>query len=191
MNFIEIKDLPVYNLYSKMQNLISEGKIYFPKEMSQICLNTIAEFEDDFILGTGSLWFDWSKSETVVDSEGNVKLVPPKREQPLHEKDFVNLCSQFKNTLFEDVYNELRKKYNIGRVRIMKSNPKTCLTWHTDDTPRIHFPIKTQEGCFMIIDNEVKHLPLKTWWFTNTLIPHTAMNASLEDRIHLVVSVLQ
>jgi hypothetical protein len=73
----------------------------------------------------------------------------------------------------------------------MKSLPKTCLSWHVDDTKRIHYPIKTQEGCFMIIEEEIKHLPQHTWWLTNTLVKHTAMNASLEDRVHLVVTLLE
>jgi hypothetical protein len=72
----------------------------------------------------------------------------------------------------------------------MKSKPKTCLSWHVDTTPRIHFPIKTQDGCFMVIDNEVQHLTKNTWWWTNTVAPHTAFNASKEDRIHLVAVVL-
>ena len=92
--------------------------------------------------------------------------------------------------MFEDLYNVLRKNYNVGRVRLMKSPPKTCLSWHVDDTKRIHYPIVTQEGCFMLIEDEVKHLTQHTWWLTNTLVKHTALNASLEDRIHLVATLL-
>jgi hypothetical protein len=42
----------------------------------------------------------------------------------------------------------------------------------------------------MIIEDEVKHLPANTWWLTNTLVKHTALNASMEDRIHLVASLI-
>lgn len=191
MNFIKLDDLPIYDLYSEMQKLIANKSIQFPESISQICLNTINENSNDVVLGTGSLWYDWEKTKTVVDDFGNKKIVTHKREVPLNETDFKFLCSQFVGTLFEEVYNQLQKKYNIGRVRIMKSKPKTCLTWHVDYSYRVHYPMKTQDGCFMIIENEVMHLPVNTWWYTNTLVPHTAMNGSMEDRIHLVVEVLK
>jgi hypothetical protein len=60
----------------------------------------------------------------------------------------------------------------------MKSEPKTCLSWHVDFSTRIHYPMKTQEGCFMVIADEVCHLTENTWWWTDTVLPHTAFNAS-------------
>jgi hypothetical protein len=42
----------------------------------------------------------------------------------------------------------------------------------------------------MVIEDEVKFLPENTWWKTNTLKPHTAFNASKENRIHLVAVLL-
>ena len=92
--------------------------------------------------------------------------------------------------MFENVYHELEKVYDIGRVRIMKSKSKTCLTWHKDDTPRVHYPIKTQRGCFMVIEDEIMHLEQNKWYWTDTIVKHTAFNSSLEDRIHLVVTIL-
>ena len=73
----------------------------------------------------------------------------------------------------------------------MNSQPKTCLTWHTDNTTRIHYPMKTQDGCFMIIEDEVKHLEKNKWYHTDTRYEHTAMNASRETRMHLVACVLE
>ena len=118
------------------------------------------------------------------------KLVVPKRETPLLETDFTEICTIFKGTVFEEILIELKKQYKVGRVRIMKSLPKTCLTWHIDDTIRIHYPIKTQEGCLMIIEDEVKHLDQDMWWKAYTTVPHTAMNASKDIRVHLVVTIL-
>ena len=42
----------------------------------------------------------------------------------------------------------------------------------------------------MIIEDEVLHLKQNQWYWTNTLPKHTALNASREDRLHLVVVVL-
>jgi hypothetical protein len=118
---------------------------------------------------------------------GDDAIHVPKKKNPLKAVDFTQLCIQFENTIFEDLYNVLCTRYNIGRVRLMKSSPKTCLSWHRDASPRLHFPIKTQEGCFMIINDEVFHIPENTWYIT----PRTAMNAIKEDRIHLVVEILE
>ena len=43
---------------------------------------------------------------------------------------------------------------------------------------------------FMIIEDEVKHLPNNTWWLTDTTHNHTALNGSTKDRIHLVAVLL-
>ena len=72
----------------------------------------------------------------------------------------------------------------------MNSLPKTCLSWHEDQTPRLHYPIKTQSGCFMVIENESKHLKQNQWYWTNTTVPHTAFNGSKQPRLHLIVTVL-
>ena len=113
----------------------------------------------------------------------------PRLQNPRQESDFNTLCSVFKDTLFEDVYKNLDRKYNIGRIRLMKMKPKTCLSWLIDLCARVHFPIKTQDGCIMVIENEVMHMAAGTWWYTNTHNKHTAVNASNQDRIHLVCSV--
>ena len=68
--------------------------------------------------------------------------------------------------------------------------PKSCLTWHTDNTTRIHYPIKTQEGCFMVIADEVKYLETNIWYHTNTLSTHSAFNGSKDERLHLVVNLI-
>ena len=185
--FIKLFDLPVYDLYNELNILLDSKKIeWYNKVDDQICLNSTTDDPDNYLLGRGSLVYDWDKSYTV-----NGELIVPKRSNVLKEEDFVVLCSQFKNTLFEEVYNELNKKYVLGRVRIMKSKPKTCLSWHTDSSPRIHYPMKTQEGCLMVIDDQIQHLTKNTWWWTDTRFSHTAFNSSKEDRTHLVVVVLE
>ena len=63
------------------------------------------------------------------------------------------------------------------------------MSWHGDFTLRLHYPLKTQDGCFMIIEDQMMHIPLNTYVLTNTIKQHTAVNSSLEDRIHLVFSI--
>lgn len=187
MNFIELDNLPVYDLYTEFLKLLDLKKIHWhPDVEDQICLNTTADDPSNCLKGRGSLFLDWDNAKIV---NGQIKVLP--RSVPLKEEDFTTLCTGFKESLFEEVYNQITKKYVVGRIRIMKSLPKTCLTWHVDNTPRIHYPMKTQEGCIMVIENEAKHLEKNKWYFTNTVLPHTAFNGSKDERLHLVVTVLE
>lgn len=188
MNFKILDNLPIYDLMSEFHTLLSSGVIHWSDEIDdQICINTVRGKECDFLFGRGSLYYDWDKK--YLDQ--NKKLVIPERAEKLHESDFSILCRQFKGTLFEEVYTQLSSRYKVGRVRIMNLKPKTCLTWHVDDTPRIHFPMKTQPGCFMVIDNEVKYLEPNTWWYADTLKSHTVFNGSKENRYHLVAAIVE
>lgn len=187
-HFKKIDDLPIIeNLYEYLEGMIDDGRIQIPKN-NQICLNAPPGFEDDYSLGTGSLYLDWVKVDVEkLQTERQI----PKKDKVYEEHDFTNLCTVFKNTPFEEIYNSLKNKYNLGRVRLMISLPKTCLSWHVDSSSRLHYPIKTQEGCFMVIEDEVCHLPKNQWTLTNTVIKHTAFNGSFEKRIHLVASILE
>jgi hypothetical protein len=187
MNFIEIESLPVHNLYTELLRLLTEKKIWWHKDKEdQICLNATEANPDNCLTGRGSLFLDWDNS--VEDDNGN--LIVSKRPVILKEEDFKVLCTGFKDSLFEDVYNKITEKYIVGRIRIMNCKPKTCLSWHNDETPRLHYPMKTQDGCFMVIENESKHLKQNQWYWTNTTVPHTVFNGSTESRMHLVVTIL-
>lgn len=184
-HFEKIEDLPTLDLYKEFR-LMLDKKIISWNGYKQICINSIPGHENDTSLGAGSLYYDWEKANRSADGS----LSAPKKEQSLKESDFTELCSQFKGTMFEEVYNALKSKYTLGRVRVMESTPKTCLTWHVDPSHRIHYPLKTQEGCFMVIEDEVFHIPENEWYFTNTKMRHTAFNGSKESRLHLVAAVL-
>ena len=186
-NFVELSNLPVLDLYKEFNTLIETETIsWHIDKKDQICINTVEDCPDDIHIGRGSLTYDWDSSTT--DENGNIEV--PLRKKLLQENNFVQLATPFKNTLFEEVYNALNKRYHLGRVRIMNSMPKTCLTWHTDATLRVHYPLKTQSGCFMVINDEVKYLEKDKWYWANTRLPHTAVNSSKENRLHLVAVII-
>jgi hypothetical protein len=188
-HFTQLEGLPILDLLGELDRLISNGVLNWDSR-NQMCLNTIPGHEDDYMLGTGSLTHDWDNSRIEVDAAGVERTIVDKFATPRKEWHFTSLCNQFKDTLFEQAYLALSERYKLGRVRLMKSKSKTCLSWHVDDQVRIHYPLKTQVGCFMVIEDEMKHLTQNTWWLTNTLPFHTAFNASKEDRIHLVATVI-
>ena len=187
-NFKILDYLTTYDdLDQQLQSLLDKNTIKWHHNHNQICLNTLEGHDNDYHLGTGSLLFDWNKRNDV---ENMTKIDVPLQENMLKETDLKTLCSQYRGTAFEEIYKELDSYYVLGRVRLMRSLPKSCMSWHLDTSIRIHYPIKTQEGCFMVIDDEVKHLEKNKWWWTNTLLKHTAVNSSKEYRIHLVACIL-
>lgn len=173
-NFHELDDLPIYDdLLEELEQIIPEWQNH-----DQICLTTEVGHENDFLRGIGSL------EHHLVEN----KLSP--RDTILYDENFTVLCNQFRDTKFEDIYLALKSLYpTIGRIRIMSSHGRGCLTWHKDKQRRIHFPIKTSEGCLMIIESEVKHLEQGKWYHTDTLKKHTAINASIFSRVHIVVNI--
>lgn len=185
--FSQVHHLSCYDLYAELVDLLDAGMISW--RGNQICINTLPSHPDSVHTGCGSLWYDWDNSHTEIVN-GISQVVVPERATKLKESDFSVLATPFKGSLFEDIYDEVKAGYIIGRMRVMKSEPRTCMTWHIDDTRRLHYPMKTQDGCFMVIGSEVAHLPERSWWMTDTLNPHTAFNGSSDSRIHLVVEIL-
>jgi|TARA_B110000908_G_C9988506_1_gene328699 hypothetical protein len=191
-NFTILNELPILDLYTEFNRLIDNDTINWFQYSDgryvrdQICINSIKGREEDIFYGRGSLLYDWD--QFYFTDKGELKA--PVRTTRLRERDFTELCTQFKGTLFEETYNALTERYTVGRIRLMNSKPKSCLTWHTDNTTRIHYPIKTQEGCFMVIADEVKYLETNIWYHTNTLSTHSAFNGSKDERLHLVVNLI-
>jgi hypothetical protein len=189
--FKRIKKLAYFNILPELNRMLDENKIAWHPDNGQICINSAKGYEDNVHYGTGSLFYDWDNQEEVLDKDGKtIKLIPKTFKIPKKESDFDTLCTVFENTVFEEVYNTVKQNYQIGRMRLMLMRPKFCLTWHMDDTNRLHYPIQTNKGCQMVIENEVLHMPSNTWWLTDTSVNHTAFNASPNARIHLVTSIL-
>lgn len=128
-----------------------------PKFETQIGLQTVPGIDDPFY-ATGRI--------TDKDHE---------------EKDF----TQF---LFDIPYtNSVLKDLNVYRARIMRMRPKTCYTYHQDWTKRLHIPLVTNINCFLIVGDEVLRYPADgNSYVVDTTKMHTAVNASLKDRIHIV-----
>jgi len=96
---------------------------------------------------------------------------------------FNNLNSLYKDTIIEDII----KKYDCTRMRWMWMYPKSCYTFHKDQTPRIHIPIITNpDNMFVFEDHAPFHLPIGNVYWVDTRKKHTFINCSTELRLHLV-----
>tara|TARA_Y100000590_G_scaffold194012_1_gene220435 strand:+ start:1944 stop:2534 length:591 start_codon:yes stop_codon:yes gene_type:complete len=124
---------------------------------------------------------------TKPDSSGN----EVQRDQKIDESKYSEFIKDFKNTYFKEVYDELSKRYKLGRVRLLLKEPRSTLSWHRDPEPRLHIPIYTNPGCLMVIDKIAHHMPADgSVWITNNLKYHNAFNGGEENRVHLVACVL-
>lgn len=182
-------NLPIVEgLLEELDNLNLEWfKPSNPHSAQQICLNAAPGYTDDYSFGAG-YFADKGKSDFFIrlTPAGDVRI--PMSPKSVYDWE---LCDVFKGTLFNHAYCVLETKYTVGRVRLLKSKPYTCMNWHIDPIPRIHYPIQTNEACLMIIEDEVYHLPKDQWTFAHTdKGNHTALNASNIDRIHLVADIL-
>jgi hypothetical protein len=84
----------------------------------------------------------------------------------------------------------------LGRIMIVHLEPKGTIGMHVDPGEyferhsRYHIPLKTNSGVqFIDKDNIKEHMPYMTLCRLNNLSPHSLINDSDEDRIHLIVDV--
>ena len=137
----------------------------------------------DSIKGHNARGVYWTKP---YETEKEVK-----RDVNIKEHKYTQFIEDFKNTYFKKVYNELFKRYKLGRVRLLLKEPRSTLSWHRDPEPRLHIPIYTNPGSIMVIESIAKHLPADgSVWVTNNTKYHNAFNGGEENRVHLVACLL-
>ena len=117
-------------------------------------------------------------TKTIIDPFAGIgKAI----DLPEKEKEFIY-------TLFDLPYlNSIIKEHNLYRVRLMKLKSKTCYSYHQDQGKRFHIPIITDDNCFFVVDDKIVRYPADgNFVIVDTTKKHTAVNASWEDRIHLI-----
>ena len=108
----------------------------------------------------------------------------------IDEEAYKEFIEDFKETYFEYIYNVLSKRYQLGRVRILKKEPRSTLSWHRDPEPRLHIPIFTNLGSRIVVKDEAIHMPADgSVWIINATQYHTAFNGGEENRVHIVATL--
>lgn len=130
----------------------------------------------DWFDGTGSLYDYMSGEFTRTTSEFN-------KTNPLLEDSYIGSVIKAVRAFAKNT-----DVVNIGRIRIMRLKPKTCYTLHQDPEEfRYHIPLYTSSSALFIVDNEVGKMPTTGLLYRfKTNAPHTAVNASFHERVHLV-----
>lgn len=182
-------DLSKYNPDDLLNELTGLIDVNAP-ENDQVHISNVPGHEDNLRYSYGSLVADLLNSSEQIMPDGTKKWVPKFYDKPIEEESFTSISTIFKGTSFEKIRDELAEKYKLGRFRIMIQSKHRCMSWHLDSNLRLHYPIKTQKGCFMIVNNEMRHMKRGVCYMVNTREHHTAINASNEIRIHLVANIL-
>lgn len=145
-----------------------------------ISLRTVArDVNDPYSYGSRSLYD--SKGGIAWESDSNwVRYIPE-----IETLYIVDVVKQI------EVYAAEHHHCKVGRARLLSLNPKECYTYHRDidNIIRIHVPVITNDNCLFINNDIVGRMPeAGTMYLFNTLVKHTALNASREKRTHLVVN---
>ena len=124
---------------------------------------------------------------TIADDTGK----EVSRDIDIDESKYTQLVPEFEETYFKEVFETLKERFKLGRVRLLLKEPRSTLSWHKDPECRLHVPIITNKGCSMVIENVAKHLPADgKVWITNNTKYHNFFNGGEQARIHLVACVL-
>lgn len=104
-----------------------------------------------------------------------------------NEESYIHVNPSLKGSNLEKLINH----YKCFRTRIMLMPSKQCYSIHADPTPRLHLPIVTNTQCWMIwpFNNQCHRMFAGDLYYTDTTQPHTFINGSEENRIHVVFGV--
>ena len=187
-DFYQVPDLQfdIKRLRSDLEKVLKSKSFFSPskiKNFVEIRLNKIPN-DSESVKGHNVRGIYW----TIPDEKGKEVA----RDKPIDESKYTQLIPEFENTYFKEVYNALKNKFKLGRVRLLLKEPRSTLSWHKDPEPRLHIPIITNLGCSMVIENVAKHLPADgRVTITNNTKYHNFFNGGEQSRIHLVACVLE
>lgn len=93
---------------------------------------------------------------------------------------------------FRPLIDYLSSAFRVSRGRLLKAAPGFRMSSHRDGhfCGTIHYPIITNSQCRVEIDGRNYHLPADgRFYFINVDLPHSIVNESNEDRLHVTFPV--
>lgn len=138
--------------------------------------------------------------DTYEDGLYNKNAYKLSRHEVRNESKFTELNQDFKNTIWEKIWQEVKafSQYPVCRMTLRKMKPGSSLIFHKDYSIRWHLVIKTNPFAFMTYldrDNNTflsYHIPKDGYmYFTDTTFWHTAVNSGSEDRYAIIISTYE
>lgn len=141
---------------------------------------------------------DFTKPYSIILSNDGQSSVPNNdlvEYAKVHDQKFfdrdqpANLKNIYADTSLAQLVSQLPFPFSIMRLSILP--PNTIIGMHTDDSCHAQLAIITNDDCFVAARNgETKHIPVDgKLYIISTTLPHTAFNASSNERIHLSISI--
>lgn len=170
------------------------GIVEISVDIAQIvrdCKNIVAAFKiavpDNDFANPYSILLSHNPSEQVDSDIISYKDVHNKRFFDRAEQAF--LKPEYQSTSLSGLVKILPFPFSIMRLSILP--PNTIIGMHTDDACHAQLAITTNPDCFVAArSGETKHVPIDgKLYIISTTLPHTAFNASAEERIHLSISI--
>ncbi len=111
--------------------------------------------------------------------------------EDVRESEFRVINEPFAGTAVQELLEKL--PFQFGRTRLIKMPPKSCLSIHWDTSIRWHYAIVTNPACYLIhmdgTTGHFHHVPADGYLYEmDARMTHTAINASKQWRVHLVIS---
>jgi hypothetical protein len=100
-----------------------------------------------------------------------------------------HLKTTYEKTSLAGLVEKLPFPFSIMRLSVLP--PSTIITMHTDAACHAQLAITTNEDCFVAArTGDMRQVPVDgKLYIISTTLPHTAFNASSEERIHLSISI--
>lgn len=109
--------------------------------------------------------------------------------------EFTLFNREFEDLYFFDIYKKVCawSPLRVGRVRIFRREPGTCMHLHTDDSPRYHLAITTNPGAqFFFESSGTYHIPADGYLYkSDTTQLHTVFNAGDSPRVHMIFDTIE
>ena len=158
----------------------------------------VDSFKDKINNFDNKLWDSFTFRQKTFEVHKETKTIPLifDTDFRLNDPTYLSEYEVFKNE-FKIIKNRLTKIYGKGSIIrailvLLKSNSK--IDKHIDTGKslsichRVHVPIITNKDVLFDIDNEIKNLKEgEMWEINNSEKPHSVINNSNIDRIHLIV----
>ena len=106
-----------------------------------------------------------------------------------NEYDYRHFNSHFRGTGFEEIYNDIARDWEIGRMRLALLPSHKCYSMHEDNEDyRTHLALVTNPHVYVFYENGKSfHIPADgNFYDMYTGENHTVFNAGPTDRIHLI-----
>ena len=126
-DFYQVPDLKfdIQKMRSDLELILKKKGFKSPNGVTNfgaIPLNQIPNDEES-IKGNNIRGIYW----TIPDEKGKELS----RDVPIDESKYTQLVPEFENTYFKSLFS-FKKKFKLGRVRLLLKEPRSTLSWHKD-----------------------------------------------------------